>query len=80
MCNEEERMQPVMTPWGKDSEAGRWLYMALELSEQKWLVGFTVGLGQKPRRRWVAGGDVAGVMGEVAGQSGGSGWGKGRGW
>ena len=34
------------------------LYMAMELSAKKWKLGFTVGLGQKPRERGVDAGDL----------------------
>jgi transposase len=41
------------------------LHLALELSEKTWLLAFTIGLGQKPRRRWVAGGDIDAVLREI---------------
>jgi len=34
------------------------LYIALELSNRKWKLGFTVGLGQRPRVRSVDAGDL----------------------
>lgn len=42
------------------------LYMALELSERTWKVGFTTGLGQAPRVRQVPGGDIQAVLAEIA--------------
>ena len=36
----------------------RILYMAMELSARKWKLGFTVGLGQKPRQRTIDAGDL----------------------
>jgi transposase len=42
------------------------LYLAFELSEKKWKLGFTTGLGQKPREKNVDGNDCAAVMREVA--------------
>lgn len=42
------------------------LYMAMELSAAKWKVGFTVGLGQKPRERTIDAGDVEGMSEAVA--------------
>lgn len=41
------------------------LYLALELSRQKWLLAFSVGLGQEPRMRKIAGGDMAALAGEI---------------
>jgi transposase len=41
------------------------LHLALELSEKAWRLGFTTGLGQKPRLRAVRGGDVDAVLGEI---------------
>lgn len=38
------------------------LYMAMELSAKKWKLGFTVGLGQKPRQRTVEAGDLGAVQ------------------
>jgi len=40
--------------------------MAMELSASKWKLGFTVGLGQKPRERTVDAGDVDGLSEAVA--------------
>jgi transposase len=34
------------------------LYLAFELADKKWKLGFSIGLGQKPRRRVVDGGDL----------------------
>jgi len=42
------------------------LFMAMELSASKWKLGFTVGLGQKPRERTVDAGDVDGLSEAVA--------------
>jgi hypothetical protein len=33
------------------------LYLAFELSNKKWRLGFTIGLGQRPRERTVDAGD-----------------------
>jgi transposase len=41
------------------------LYLAFELGNQEWKLGFTVGLGQKPRRRKVAAGDLLGLEDEI---------------
>jgi len=42
------------------------LYLALELGQKKWVLGFTVGLGQKPRQRTIAGGDLLALEHEIA--------------
>ena len=41
------------------------LYMALELGDGKWKLGFTTGLGQPPRERDIAGGDCASLEREI---------------
>jgi transposase len=41
------------------------LYLAFELSNKEWKLGFTVGFGQKPRERTVLAGDLAGVKREI---------------
>ena len=42
------------------------LYMALELSNTNWRLGFTIGLGQPPRLRKVQARDVKGLMEEIS--------------
>jgi transposase len=42
------------------------LYLAFELGFQKWVLGFTIGLGQKPRKRTVAAGDLIALEQEIA--------------
>jgi transposase len=41
------------------------LYLAFELSSKKWKLGFTVGLGQKPRIRDIEAGDLSALMAEI---------------
>jgi len=41
------------------------LYMALELGEKKWKLGFSVGLGQRPRLRTIAGSDRQALEQEI---------------
>jgi transposase len=41
------------------------LYMALQLSNTKWRLGFTIGLGQPPRLRKLVAHDLAGLMKEI---------------
>ena len=42
------------------------LYLAFELSNQEWKLGFTVGLGQHARQRKIAAGDTAALKQEIA--------------
>jgi hypothetical protein len=42
----------------KDDNTRPALYLAFELSDQEWKLGFTVGLGQSPRQRKVKAGDT----------------------
>lgn len=41
------------------------LYMALELAEGKWKLGFTVAFGQRPRQREIAARDTAALVVEI---------------
>ena len=41
------------------------LYLAFELSDQDWKLGFTVGLGQPPRQRKIAAGDTTALKQEI---------------
>lgn len=41
------------------------LYLALELSHAKWKLGFTVGLGQSPRKGEIDGGDIEALREEI---------------
>ena len=41
------------------------LYMAFELSQSKWLLGFTIGFGQRPRLRSIAARDLAALQTEI---------------
>jgi transposase len=41
------------------------LYVAFELGQKEWKLGFTVGFGQKPRERTVLAGDLSGVKREI---------------
>jgi len=42
------------------------LYLAIELSNKEWKLGFSVGLGQSPRRRTISAGDLVGVGEEIS--------------
>ena len=41
------------------------LYLAFELGNGRWKLGFSIGFGQKPRERNVAARDVEGVLREI---------------
>jgi transposase len=41
------------------------LYLAFELSDQDWKLGFTIGLGQPPRQRKIAAGDTTALKQEI---------------
>ncbi len=58
-------MRPVMTHTAEGNGQARVLYMALELAEERWVVAFTVGLGQKPRQRSVKAGEMEVLLREV---------------
>ena len=42
------------------------LYLAFELGNAQWKLGFTIGLGQQPRQRTIPAGDLARLQQEVA--------------
>jgi len=41
------------------------LYMAFELSQSKWMLGFTIGFGQRPRLRNISARDLAALQSEI---------------
>jgi transposase len=51
---------------GHDTTPERVLFVAFELSEKTWKLGFTTGHGQKPRERSFAAGHQARILQEVA--------------
>ena len=53
-----------------DSPADRSLYLAFELGNSEWKLGFSIGLGQAARQRKVQAGDRV-VAAPVSGQPGG---------
>ena len=57
-------MNELRTGEAEDRAGGK-LYLAFELGNKEWKLGFTVGLGQKPRRRKVKAGDLAGLQKEI---------------
>ncbi len=54
-----------MTRTHTDTPQSQYLYIAIELSQEKWKLGMTVGFGQKPRLREVDARDTAGLMSEI---------------
>ncbi len=49
----------------ENSQSEATLYLAFELGNTKWKLGFTIGLGQKPRRRTIAAGDLVALEHEI---------------
>jgi len=59
-------MTTTVTHNGHDTTPARVLFVAFELSEKTWKLGFTTGHGQKPRERSFAAGHQARLLQEVA--------------
>jgi transposase len=59
-------MTTTATHNGHDTITARVLFVAFELSEKTWKLGFTIGHGQKPRERPVAARHQARLLQEVA--------------
>ena len=59
-------MTTTATPNAHDTTPGRALFVAFELSEKTWKLGFTTGHGQKPRERSIAARNQTRVLQEVA--------------
>lgn len=58
-------MQEETTHQANDTTVCGKLYMALELSQAEWKLGFTIGLGQSPRLRNQEARDLGGLMQEI---------------
>ncbi|HEY5270040.1 MAG TPA: IS110 family transposase [Anaerolineales bacterium] len=58
-------MEPETTCKGNDTTEKRQHYMALEMSQKEWKLGFSVGAGQAPRLRSEPGRDVRGLKDEI---------------
>ncbi len=58
-------MEPETTCTINDTTEKGKLYMAMELSQKEWKLGFSVGPGQAPRLRGVPGRDLGGLMTEI---------------
>ncbi len=59
-------MRAAATEDTVSSTNGGILHLAFELGRKQWKLGFTIGLGQKARRKTVRGGDTAAVRDEIA--------------
>jgi transposase len=49
----------------QESPAGGTLYLAFELGNTEWKLGFSIGLGQSPRQRKIGAGDLVGLEQEI---------------
>ena len=58
-------MEPETTCTSNDTPEKGKLYMAMELSQKEWKLGFSVGPGQAPRLRSVPGRDLGGLITEI---------------
>lgn len=58
-------MHPEITRTLNDTPQSQYLYMAIELSNAKWKLGFTIGFGQAPRLREVHARDLMALIQEV---------------
>lgn len=58
-------MVPKTTRKQNDTPVLETLYLALELSQAEWKLGFTIGLGQAPRLRTIKSRHLEGLRGEI---------------
>jgi transposase len=58
-------MKPNLTKRTLPKPIGPVLYLALELSEKEWKLGFTVGFGQRPRLRNIPKRDIKALQSEI---------------
>jgi transposase len=65
MLTKEEQMEPETTCTINNTPEKGKLYMAMELSQKEWKLGFSVGPAQAPRLRSVPGRDLGGLMAEI---------------
>jgi hypothetical protein len=65
ILTKEVQMEPETTCTRNNTTESGKLYMALELSQKEWKLGFSVGPGQAPRLRSVSGRDLGGLMVEI---------------
>jgi transposase len=65
MLTKEEQMEPETTCKSNNTTEKRKLYMAMELSQKEWKLGFSIGPGQAPRLRSMPGRALAVLMEEI---------------
>lgn len=58
-------MKPEIARLLNDTPFPQYLYMAIELSNEKWKVAFTIGFGQQPRLRNLAARDLRALTEEI---------------
>jgi transposase len=63
--NQEDEMTTAVTRTEESSRSSVVLHLALELSEKKWILAFTTGLGQKPRQVTIPASDLIRLAREV---------------
>jgi transposase len=65
MSTTTTRQHQQLTAVEGNSPVARTLYLALELGQRSWTLGFTIGLGQRPRRRTIPARDLARLWTEI---------------
>jgi transposase len=65
MLTKEEQMNQETTCMNNNTTEKGKLYMAMELSQKEWKLGFSVGPGQSARLRSVSGRNLEGLMKEI---------------
>ena len=58
-------MNSETTFTNQDTQFEPYLYLAFELSQNQWKLGFTIGIAQVPRIRNIAARDVQTLQGEI---------------
>lgn len=58
-------MKSETIPRGQDNQLGNPLYLAFELSQRQWKLGFTIGIAQRPRIRNIMARDLQALEDEI---------------
>jgi transposase len=58
-------MKSETIPRGQDNQLGHPLYLAFELSQKQWKLGFTIGIAQRPRIRNIMARDLQALEDEI---------------
>ena len=58
-------MNSETTNRNQDNQLGNTLYLAFELSQKQWKLGFTIGIGQRPRIRNIMARDLQALENEL---------------